>query len=140
MATTLFYQKQKRASGRRPSSHHHGIPAVPMIRRTPSDNAELCRPIIYVDCELDDSLELPFGGSTWVKEYNAMERERQQQRRLASMFKTIVVMTLLFFSALAGWYLARVCQEHKAPSRDEWKDFMMEVTMPGISFNNHTKH
>jgi hypothetical protein len=85
---------------------HHGIPVAPLAKRSLDD--ELARtPVVYLKCEFDSSIELPFGDEDCMAANIQDFRIRRKQRESSSRFlrgwlySLMTLVTLVF-----AWYLS----------------------------------
>ncbi|CAB9527395.1 expressed unknown protein [Seminavis robusta] len=87
---------------------HHGIPAVPMAKR--SANEVLIRPVVYVDCEFDASIELPFGEDSIAANIRDIRRREKEREASARYLQWCLYASLALLLLVAAWYIVSAVQ------------------------------
>jgi uncharacterized membrane protein YbhN (UPF0104 family) len=84
---------------------HSGIPAAPFAKR--NVKGEVTRsPVVYLKCEFDSSIELPFGDKDSMAANIQNLRTRRKQRESSSRFLRGCLYSLMALVMLAStWYL-----------------------------------
>lgn len=84
---------------------HHGIPVVPLAKRN-VDDEHARMPVVYLKCEFDSSIELPFGDEDSMAATIQDLRKRRKQRETSSRFLRGCLYSLMALLILvSAWYL-----------------------------------